>query len=104
MAWQVDGLAGTDPDVDGAGGDAAIALGVDEGEFAGSQREDDDVGGVRVEVDALEAGERTDGSAFDVGMGDVEFDDLVAGDVGGIGDANGHGDGGVAGERRTRSL
>ncbi len=52
---------------------------VDDGEIAGSKEEADGLGGASGEVDALEADQGADGSAVDVGMRDVEFDDLVAG-------------------------
>ena len=96
VAGEGDGLAGADPQVDGPSGNAAIALGVNYGEFAGSEGEGDSLRSMGVEVDALEAGECADGSAFDVGMRDVEFDDFVAGDRGGVGDAAGDDNRGVA--------
>lgn len=100
VAGKGDGLARADPEVDGTGGDGAIALGVDHGEFAGCEGEGDGLGSAGVEMDALEAGEGAYGSVVDVGMRDVEFDDFVPRVVGGVGDVGGDGDGGVAGERR----
>ena len=96
VAGEGDGLAGADPQVDGPGGNAAIALGVNDGEFAGCEGEGDSLRSMGLEVDTLEAGECADGSAFDVGMRDVEFDDFVAGDRGGVGDAAGDDNRGVA--------
>jgi len=68
------------------GGNEAVARGIDDGEFAGSEGEGDILRGVRVEMDALEAGESANGRAVNAGMGDVEFGDFVAGEGGGVGD------------------
>ena len=98
LAEDAEGLAGTDPEDDRAGGDETIAIGIDDGEFAGSEGEVDDLGGVGSEMDALETSQGADGSAFDAGMRDVELDDVLASDGAGVGDASGDEDGGVAGE------
>ena len=94
MARDVERLAGAKPEFDGAGRDETIAVGIDDGEFAGRKCECDGLGGVGVEMDAVETGEGAKGSAIEAGMGDVELDDLVAGDVASVGDFGGDGDGG----------
>ena len=96
-------MRGTKPEFDGAGGDEAVAGGVDDGDFAGSEDEGDGLGGVGFKVDALEADERADGSAVEVGVGDVEFDDLIARDGGSVGDGGGDLHKGVAGDRFLRA-
>ena len=93
----------TEPEFDGAGGDEAAAGGVDDGEFAGSEDEGDGLGGVCYEMDALEADERADGSAVQVRVGDVKFDDLIARDRGGVGDGGGDLDEASAGNRFFRA-
>ena len=98
MAEDGEGLTGTDPENDGAGGDETIATRVDDGEFAGSEGEVDSLGCVGSEMDALETGERADGSAFDAEVGNVKLNDRVAGNGAGVGDASGDEDGRVAGE------
>ena len=98
MAEDGQRLAGTDPEDDGTGRDDTVAIGVDDGEFARSKDEIDDLGGVGGEVDALETGEGADGCAFDVGMGDVELADVVASDGADVGDARGDEDRRIAGE------
>jgi len=63
---------------------------VDDGEFAGSEVEGDNLKGAGGEMNALETGKRADGGAVDAGVGDVEFDDFVAGEGGVVGDAYGN--------------
>jgi len=98
FAEDVEGLAGTDPEDNRAGGDETIAIGINDGEFAGSESEVDDLGGVGGEVNALETHQGAEGSPFGGGMGDVELDDIVTGEGAGVGDASGDEDGGVARE------
>ena len=69
---------------------------IDDGEFARRERERDGLGSFGSEVDALEAGQGADGGAIDAWMGDIQFDDLIAGGAGGVGDVGGDGDGGCA--------
>ena len=89
-------MVGTDPEIDGAGGDEAMAGRVDDGEFAGRESECDGLGGASREMDALETDESTQRGTFDTWTGEVEFDDLVAGEGGFVGDEGGNGDGGIA--------
>lgn len=78
------GLRGTDPEVDGTGGEGARTVGCDDREFARGKGEGDGLRGVGIEMNALEAGERADRRAFDVGMGEVKLDNLVAGNRRGV--------------------
>ena len=91
-------LGRAEPKFDGAGGDQAVALRIDDGEFAWRERERDGLGSFGSEVDALKAGQGADGGAIDAGMGNIEFDDLIAGGGGSVGDMGGDGDGGCAGK------
>src|ERR1700687_4424229 len=72
--------------------------GVDDGEFAGGERERHGLRGASGKMDALEGGQGAEGSAFEVRMGDVELDDVVAGEGRTVGDAGGDFYWGVAGE------
>jgi len=92
MAGNVERLARAEPEFDRASGDEAIAVGIDDGEFAGRECECDGFGGVGVEMDAVETGKGAKGSAIKAGMGDVELGNLVAGDVASVGDFGGDGD------------
>jgi len=75
-----------------------MAGGVDDGEFAGSESEGDVLGGAGGKMDALETDESAKGCAFTIGMRNVEFDDLVTGDGGFVGNAGGDGEGGCTRE------
>ena len=85
------GLGGADPEVDGTGGDEALTVGIDDGQFARREQEADGLGGVSVEVDAPESYQSAKRSAVDAGVGGVEFSDLVASDSAVI--CNGRGNG-----------
>lgn len=102
MAGNVEGLGGAEREFDRAGRDEAIAVGVDDGEFSGKKNEGYELEPVRVHVNTTETSEGAKGSAIESGMGDIELDDLVAGDVASVGDFDGNGDGGIAGESGLR--
>ena len=74
-------LGAADVDIYGADGDKTIARRVDDGEFAGGEGERNGLGGAGGEVNALETGQGAERGAFDVGVGNIELDDFVAGDL-----------------------
>ena len=91
-----DWLGAADPEFCRASGNDAVTCGVDDGEFAGSEREGYGLRSACGEMDALETGEGADRGAVDAGMGHVELDDFIAGEFRAIGDVGRHENGRIA--------
>ena len=82
--WSRDWLAAADREFGRASGNDAVTCGVDDGEFTRSEYEGDELKAARSKMNPPETDERTQGSTVDVGMRDVELDNLVAGDRAGV--------------------
>ncbi len=77
-------MRGPDPQLDQASGDEALALRVDDGEFAGSEQEADGLGGVGLEVHAPETDKGAQWGSIDARVDDVELRDFITGDGAGV--------------------
>ena len=81
MSGSCDGLAAADPDFEGSGRDAAIAIFIHDAEIAGAQREADCFFLAAIEMHAAKSCERADGRSGEVGVSHVDLHDFVAGNA-----------------------